>query len=127
MVQTAAAAIIQNKKILLLRRSQSVKRYPGYWTLPGGKAEQDETPEQNAIREVSEETSLVFKPGRLINKPNNPDEGTFIFTGEVSGKIKVQKTEVQEYKWFTYKETLNIEMAFGFKEHLEKLHRLGLI
>lgn len=39
--------------LLTQRRAETV--YGGYWELPGGKIETDETPEQAAVREVQEE------------------------------------------------------------------------
>lgn len=42
--------------VLLLRRSSTEKNFAGHWALPGGKAEDGETPEQAARREVVEET-----------------------------------------------------------------------
>jgi 8-oxo-dGTP pyrophosphatase MutT (NUDIX family) len=41
--------------VLLLRRSSKEQNYPGYWALPGGKAEDGETPEIAARREALEE------------------------------------------------------------------------
>lgn len=36
------------------------------WTFPGGSIEEDETPEQAAIREVYEETGFIIELKRLI-------------------------------------------------------------
>lgn len=41
--------------ILLLRRSSTETNFAGHWALPGGKAEDGETPEQAAEREAREE------------------------------------------------------------------------
>lgn len=45
--------------ILLLYRSHVEGNYANHWGLPGGKADGDETPEQTARREVSEEIGDV--------------------------------------------------------------------
>ena len=127
MTQTAAAAIIQNKKILLLKRSQSTKKYPGCWTFPGGKSEKNETPEETVIREVKEETSLDFYLTKSIHKPANDNTGTYIFTGEAIGKIKIQKIEIESFDWFRYNEAINLKIAFSFEKHLKKLHESGLL
>lgn len=54
----ASAFIInpENKKILLVKHSDYDK-----WLQPGGHIEEDETPEEAAVREVFEETGLKIK------------------------------------------------------------------
>jgi 8-oxo-dGTP pyrophosphatase MutT (NUDIX family) len=45
--------------VLLLRRSSTEENYGGHWALPGGKADDGETPEQTADREAREEMGDV--------------------------------------------------------------------
>ncbi|MBL4939189.1 MAG: NUDIX hydrolase [Lutibacter sp.] len=52
MILAASGIILQNKKILLLQRSNYTENYPEFWGCPGGRAEKGETAEQNVIREV---------------------------------------------------------------------------
>ncbi len=59
----ACAAIVQNKKILMVLHRSSSREY---WTLPGGGIEPGETPEQTAVREVKEETGLDVTMGNLL-------------------------------------------------------------
>lgn len=127
MVQTAAAAIIQNKKILLLKRSLNVSKYPGFWTFPGGRSNVDETPEETVVREVKEETSLDFEPSKKIFEPEHPDNGTYIFMGSSKGTISIQEEEAQKYDWFSFEETSTLDIAFSFKKHIQTLHKLDLI
>jgi ADP-ribose pyrophosphatase YjhB (NUDIX family) len=55
--RTATAIILQNQnEILLIKRS--TPPFVGYWALPGGRSEPNETVEQTAIREVKEEIGL---------------------------------------------------------------------
>lgn len=61
--QRAVAIIIQNKKILLMHRIKNGKEY---YVFPGGTIEDGETPEQTAIREIKEETSLDISLGKLL-------------------------------------------------------------
>lgn len=55
-------------RLLLIRRGQEPSR--GRWSLPGGRVEPGETPEQAVVREVREETGLdvvVGEPaGRVL-------------------------------------------------------------
>ncbi|MFE5319249.1 NUDIX hydrolase [Paenibacillus sp. NPDC056579] len=54
----SCAAIISNDSVLMVRQT-----YKGetFWTLPGGRIEQSETPEECAIRETFEETGLEIE------------------------------------------------------------------
>ena len=60
--QSYADAVITNDKgeILLLRRAITDTFHPDCWSLPGGKIEPGETPEQAVIRETEEETNLTI-------------------------------------------------------------------
>lgn len=52
--------------ILLLKRSESAKDYPGHWCTPGGGIDAGENPEQAARRESSEEVG--YAPSGAIKK-----------------------------------------------------------
>ena len=56
-IDVAAAAIIENNKFLVTRRSPDQK-HPGFWEFPGGKCEQGESIPECLHREISEELSL---------------------------------------------------------------------
>jgi len=45
-------------RILLLKRSDAARLYPGKWDLPGGKVDPGESFDDALIREVAEETGL---------------------------------------------------------------------
>ncbi len=53
----ATALIIQDEKILLIHRINNGEEY---WVFPGGGIEKGETPEEAVVREVKEETGLIF-------------------------------------------------------------------
>jgi ADP-ribose pyrophosphatase YjhB (NUDIX family) len=55
------AAVIEDGKILLVREASS-----GQWTLPGGWADLDASPSENAVREVQEESGLEVRTLKLI-------------------------------------------------------------
>lgn len=55
-VPAAAVTIIQEEKILLVKRAVEPKK--GLWSLPAGFVEIDESVEECAVREVKEETNL---------------------------------------------------------------------
>jgi 8-oxo-dGTP pyrophosphatase MutT (NUDIX family) len=56
------AVIVDNNRILLLRKSCNDPYYPGWWDLPGGRMEDSEGLDAHLIREVLEETGLKVLP-----------------------------------------------------------------
>ncbi len=49
------AFVTPDNRVLLLKRSDTEANYGGHWALPGGKAEEGESPEEAAKREAFEE------------------------------------------------------------------------
>lgn len=54
------AAWSERAALILTRRSLQLRDHAGQWALPGGRIEPDETPEQAALRELSEEVHLAL-------------------------------------------------------------------
>ena len=81
MILAASGIILQEKKILLLQRSNYTENYPEFWGCPGGRAEIGETPEQNVIREVKEECNLDFTPTEIIKTGIWQDRKYYRFMG----------------------------------------------
>lgn len=61
----AAVFVIQNDKILLVRRGNTPKR--GFWTLPAGFVDAGEDPVRAAERECLEETGLDIQVVELLD------------------------------------------------------------
>lgn len=59
----ALAVVRDQGRVLMIRRSKSVERAPGFWGLPGGAVEEGETPAACAVRELREEVNLE---GRVV-------------------------------------------------------------
>jgi ADP-ribose pyrophosphatase YjhB (NUDIX family) len=127
MLLSASGIILQQKKILLLQRSNYTQMYPGYWGCPGGRAEQNETPEQNVIREVKEECNLVFVPKKIIKIGNWQEKKFYRFLGDWEGNIKIQEEEVVDFNWFTYNDALKLNLAFDYREIVEILYSKNLL
>jgi 8-oxo-dGTP diphosphatase len=60
-------------RLLLIQRGHDPHR--GSWSLPGGRVEAGESPEQAIVREVREETGLDVVPGRLVGQVTIPGDG----------------------------------------------------
>ena len=55
-----------NAALILTRRSKKMKNHPGQWALPGGRMDIGESPEQTALRELSEEVGLTLPADRVV-------------------------------------------------------------
>jgi 8-oxo-dGTP pyrophosphatase MutT (NUDIX family) len=54
--------------LLLTRRAASLRNHAGQWALPGGRLDADETPEEAALRELSEEIGLFLQPQAVLGR-----------------------------------------------------------
>ncbi len=68
---TAAVVFNERNELLLVLRGQEPAK--GKWCLPGGFQETGETPEQCALRELSEETGLSGRVEELIGMEMSPN------------------------------------------------------
>lgn len=124
------AFIIENNNILLARRNMDP--YNGWWDIPGGFMNIDETPQQAIIREVKEEIGLDITVTRLINfYPDVYDYKNvfiptlnmyFLCTIKDNKEIKLSE-EMKDFKWFPLKE-LPSNIAFknareAFKDYFQ--------
>jgi 8-oxo-dGTP pyrophosphatase MutT (NUDIX family) len=54
--------------LILTRRSSKLRDHAGQWALPGGSIDEGETPEQTALREMSEEVGLTLELESVIGR-----------------------------------------------------------
>lgn len=104
--------IAKNKKFLLLKRSEGEHNYSGYWGLPGGGVEKDETPTDAVIREVMEETGLDITNMRMLNKyPHyNTYINVFVYNSpEFDPNTIVLNEEHTEWGMFSYYDIFNMK------------------
>jgi len=127
MILAASGIILQDKKILLLQRSNYSENYPEFWGCPGGRAEQGETAEQNVIREVKEECNLNFSPTSILKTGVWQNRNYYRFLGHWNGEIEIQALEVLDYNWFSYEEAIKLNLSFDYKDVIEMLYTKQLI
>jgi 8-oxo-dGTP diphosphatase len=100
-----------NNQILLIKRK--TRPFIGYWALPGGRIDPDETIEQTIIREVKEETGLeteiVRKVGDYVERGCKDDveyeyyPSCFVVK-VVGGVLKKQDSEILDMALFSLDE-----------------------
>jgi 8-oxo-dGTP diphosphatase len=101
--------VMQQGKILLLKRLETKKFLPGYYDLPGGKVEEGEDPNKAVLRELAEETGLK---GEIIHPYNvwstilsisgaqeHIIEIDYLMKVENLSKITLSEREFSEYTW----------------------------
>jgi len=121
-------AIIKYKnKYLVTKRSKNENVYKEYWDIPGGLANQGETPREALIREVKEEVNLKIKPVKIIHEDSNLDkEKNMIFIRLVYltnveddfNNIKLDLLEHTEYKLITNIKELKEERIVPFLKEI---------
>ncbi|MBI4010319.1 MAG: NUDIX hydrolase [Candidatus Aenigmarchaeota archaeon] len=101
---TADIIVERNNEIVLIKRMN--EPYKGSWEIPGGFVEEDETVEEAALREVTEETSLKVKLKEIlgvysdVNRDSRGRVATVVFITEaVGGKLKAS-SDAEDAKWF---------------------------
>lgn len=108
---TAGAFIVREDKVLLERRPDDAKVYPGLWDTPGGHVEEGETPEAALVRELFEELGIT--PTRFVLGAVQDDlVGVFYrhfvyivraFDGEPVSR------EGRRIEWYTHEESMKLE------------------
>lgn len=125
--------IDKNSNVLLQKRSSNKKLWPNKWDVTvGGHVDAGEFGTQTIIRECKEELGLEVEPSEIryiisstsvyekdgyIN--NHYDECYLIMKDIDISKLKLQKDEVSEVKYFSKKELLN-RINNNYEELTEK-------
>ena len=105
-------------------------RNDGHWGFPKGHVEKNESEEEAAIREVSEETGLSVT---LINgfrlsveyliKQHIMKEVVYFLAMVQDDTVYIQVEEIVDYKWSSYQYTKQLLSYKSSKEVLEKANR----
>jgi len=122
----AAAVIIRDQKVLLIRRSLKDDSESGKWCPVNESLKDNELPEVAVIRGAKEEVGLNFTISKQLSNLYF-DGTTYVFVGSAEGEIKPDSEEVAEYCWFTYEEAINLKFAFGYEQVIQNLFDQNLI
>ena len=128
-----------------MRRSASKKRFPGMWTVPGGRLEPKDylqfpkdtehywynVLERTLAREVEEEAGLKIKNiVYLTSLARVHEDGApslvISCTAEYdSGEVKLQEGETDEFAWVTLEEAKNYKLIDGIFDELAMADKRG--
>ena len=131
-VSTTNMFVLSDDKVLVLKRGEKEVDFPGWYMLPGGKQESDETPLQTAIRETFEETGVnVVKPKLKVIATHDHSYRAkvylvYIFSADKFSGELIQSRE-GEAMWMPLGELLNSSKLYpDLKRHIGMItSRLG--
>jgi len=129
-MKQSTALLIQDAQgcYLVMQRSASSSHFPNRWEFPGGKLEAGEKPQEAMLREVREETGLIFhapagKPFCVIPVKTGELEYVF-FARKWPGprpKVRLSK-EHQAVQWLSWVEARDLDPKL-MEPHRECLER----
>jgi len=127
MGNSAAALIIEDGKILLIKRGDDAPEYPGFWACPGGVIEKGEKPRHAVSREAKEEAGVVFIPEKVFKIRFVSGEKKYRFLGMYKGTPENQADEASDIGWFSYEEAIKLPLAFDYRDIIKELNKKGII
>ena len=133
----SVVAVLRNNdgRYLVLKRHEREIAYPGMYTFPGGKVEENDSVEETLAKEALEEANLKLKPGKILLKdkafirPDGQSVKVFSYLCEVEDDSQVKISEdFTDYKWVNLSELKTLSHV-GIEEELiqaEKIITSGL-
>jgi len=132
------AIIVKDGKYLITRRSKNKKRFPGMWTVPGGHLEVEDyinlprdtefywynVLEKVLRREVKEEVGLEINNIEYVTSlatvhaDGNPSLVISCMADYVSGEIKLQEEETDQFAWVSLEEAKKHNLIDGIYDEL---------
>ncbi len=125
-MKLAAGALFKDGRLLLMKRAETRRLWPGEWSLPGGKAKEGETLDECLKREFHEETKINIDIGKKFNEFTYDYDGTlakeshFIVTAD-NFNVVMDPSEHSEFKWVTEEELDNLNICQDVRDSLTKL------
>lgn len=133
------AIVVKDDKYLITRRSANKKRFPGMWTVPGGKLETDDyinlpkdttdywynILEKVLRQEVKEEvgldiTNIVYVTSlAIVHGDGYPSLVISCLADYQSGEVTLQLEETDEFTWVSLAEAKNYQLIDGIYDELE--------
>ena len=117
-------------RILVVKRSQELKTYPGYWNGISGFLDDKRSLNQKVVDELREEIGITknkilkIKLGEIFDQEEPKYKKTWIvhpvLVEVATDKIKLD-WEATDYQWLMFKEVKNLKLLPGFDKVLKHL------
>lgn len=138
--------IVRDGKYLITRRAATKRRFPGMWTVPGGRLETSDylhlpkqtefywynILEQVAKREIAEEVGLEITNIRYVTSlatvhaDGSPSLVISCIADYLSGEVKLQLEETDAAEWVSLEEARNYALIDGIYNELMMAERVRL-
>ncbi|MAG12636.1 hypothetical protein CL630_02370 [bacterium] len=131
------AIVVKDEKYLITRRAKTKKKFPGRWTVPGGRLEVSDYQDlpkdteyhwYNIIgktlrREIKEEVNIEIENVDYLTSitmivGEYPSLILSFIADYKSGEISLQEDELDEYRWVTLEEAKNYDLIEGIYDEL---------
>ncbi|MGB3988244.1 MAG: NUDIX domain-containing protein [Minisyncoccales bacterium] len=132
------AIIIKDRKYLITRRSPNKKRFPGMWTVPGGKVETSDylklpkdtefywynVLEKTLKREVKEEVGIEIDNIEYVTSlatvhlDGNPSLVISCMADYLSGEVELEEEESDRFAWVNLKEAKEYQLLDGIFDEI---------
>ena len=132
------AIIIKEGKYLITRRALTKKRFPGKWTVPGGKMETSDylklpkdtefywynVLERTLKREIGEEVGLEIANIEYVtslarvHEDGSPSLVISCMADWVSGEVQLQPEETDQFVWVSLEEAKTYDLLDGIYDEL---------
>jgi len=132
------AIVVKDNKFLICRRSPNKKRFPGMWTVPGGKMEVDDylkmpkdtefywynVLERTLRREVKEEVGIdidnieYVTSLATVHADGYPSLVISCMADYVSGDVMLKQDESDQYAWVSLAEAKSYQLLDGIYDEL---------
>jgi 8-oxo-dGTP diphosphatase len=132
------AIIVKDDKYLIVRRSPEKRRFPGQWTVPGGRLETNDylalpkdtehywynVLERTLRREVEEEVGLDIRnivyvtSLATVHQDGSPSLVISCLADYVSGEVRLQEGETDQFAWVSLAESKGYELIDGIYDEL---------
>lgn len=113
--------VIRDKKVLMFKRSETAKKFPGFWIGPGGHIDESENPMLAAIREIKEEAGVKVGMKSIKLKAIathyhldlNETWISFVFLANIPEDQNVsEENEEGKARWIPLKELFKMDNVF---------------
>ena len=120
--EVTACHLEVDERLLLLKRARGEEK--NCWAVPGGKLEANESPQQAAVREFSEETGILVEDehqmrflGSLYMRKPQIDFVLHIFKVHMDRKPQIRLScEHSDHRWVCARELKQMPLMEGTKE-----------